>query len=273
MKIFGGAGCAAVFGIALTISRVASASQAPENPLNDITETCTHPPYKIHIFSLSPLVIYIVNFLTPEERQHLLSITSNAFTTSQTADEHGTSALRSTRKSRSATPPRDTIVRCIESRALLFQGLSTPLSHLEPLQLVQYTQNETYDFHTDWFTSPSLASPSHGGNRLSSFFAYVLATDDITGGGTTFPLLDAPRDEKWCGYVDCDRPWDEGVTFLPVEGNAVFWVNMVGGQGDQRTLHRGDVVTSGRKMGMNIWTREGELDPELRGEGWEEDEL
>jgi prolyl 4-hydroxylase len=33
--------------------------------------TCIHPPFKIHLFSKSPLVIYIANFITPEERAHL----------------------------------------------------------------------------------------------------------------------------------------------------------------------------------------------------------
>ena len=36
--------------------------------------TCTHPPYKIHIFSKSPLVIYIENFITAEERSHLHAV-------------------------------------------------------------------------------------------------------------------------------------------------------------------------------------------------------
>ena len=94
----------------------------------------------------------------------------------------------------------------------------------------------------------------------------MLASKDISGGGTTFPLLDAPKDERWCQYIDCDLPLDEGVTFLPIPGNAVFWVNLVGGRGDQRVIHSGSVVTSGEKVGLNIWTREGPLNPKLRGE-------
>jgi prolyl 4-hydroxylase len=52
------------------------AETQPQKPLLvDDTYTCTHPPYKIHIFSTSPLVIYISNFITASERAHLLSIT------------------------------------------------------------------------------------------------------------------------------------------------------------------------------------------------------
>jgi prolyl 4-hydroxylase len=196
----------------------------------------------------------------------LLNGSDSAFINSQTSGQDGSESLRGTRRSKSASVPRDAVTQCISDRALRFQGFDTPLSHLEPLQLVRYQLNETYHLHTDWFTSPLQTTSDHGGNRLTSFFAYVLASGDITGGGTTFPLLKAPRDECWCQYIDCDVPTDEGVTFLPIPGNAVFWVNMVNGRGDQRVLHSGDVLTSGTKVGLNIWTREGPLSPSLRGE-------
>jgi hypothetical protein len=53
---------------------------------------------------------------------------------------------------------------------------------------------------------------------------------------------------------------------LPIPGNAVFRANLVSGKGDQRTIHSGAVVTSGEKVGLNLWTREGPLSPRLRGE-------
>ena len=136
---------------------------------------------------------------------------------------------------------------------------------MEPVQLVKYGVNETYDFHTDWFTSPAQTTSEHGGNRQSSFFADIQTSEDITGGGTNFAMLKPPEGEGWCKFVDCDTPYEEGVTFLPIPGNAVFWVNLVKGQGDQRVLHKGEVVTSGSKVGMNIWTREGALSDKFRG--------
>ncbi|KAK6387300.1 hypothetical protein LTS17_000567 [Exophiala oligosperma] len=235
---------------------------------------CTHPPYNIHFLSRDPIVIYIVDFLTPVERRHLLKTSASSFVNSQTADEDGTETLRSSRRSKSATVIRDEVTECVEERALLFQGFDTAPSHLEPLQLVRYQINETYDLHTDWFTSPAQTTvETHGGNRLTSFFAYVTASDDITGGGTNFPLLDPPTDKRWCEYVDCDVPLEDGVTFLPIPGNAVFWVNLVGGggKGDPRTIHSGAVVTSGEKVGLNIWTREGPLSHKFRGEASNDD--
>jgi hypothetical protein len=61
-----------ILGLALQVY----GNKTPQAPLTDDAYTCTHPPYQVHIFSKSPLVIYITNFITTEERAHLLDITS-----------------------------------------------------------------------------------------------------------------------------------------------------------------------------------------------------
>ena len=35
---------------------------------------CRHPPYRVHMVSTSPLVMHISDFLTVEEREHLIRI-------------------------------------------------------------------------------------------------------------------------------------------------------------------------------------------------------
>ena len=164
---------------------------------------------------------------------------------------------------------------CIESRALLIQGNRYPRSHLEPLDLVHYVavpgqqQQQHRPLHNDWFPDAQLPPAIEGGNRASTILAYVHVRNGTTGGGTNFPLLDAPRDPRWCDVVDCDEPWERGLTFRLVEGNAIYWGNLfpehVGGGGDQRTMHSGLALTSGEKMGLNIWTREGRMSEEIRG--------
>ncbi|KXX79840.1 putative prolyl 4-hydroxylase 4 [Madurella mycetomatis] len=244
-------------------------AQQPLGLASDSDYVCEHPPYNIRMVSHSPLVIYIRNFITAEERGHLQRLAKDTFIRSGvTSNKNSQNNHNSARRTSQSTtlPPTDPVVSCIESRALLFQGYDTPRSHLEPLQLVKYGPTEHYHFHTDWFTSPAHSSPSQGGNRVSSFFAYIYVANDTTGGGTNFPRLEVPTDEKWCekGIIDCDEPWERGVTFRPVEGNAVYWVNLLPGHdrggrrmGDERTLHAGLPVTGGGKIGMNIWTREG----------------
>jgi prolyl 4-hydroxylase len=158
------------------------------------------------------------------------------FSSSLASSGSGQAGIYNTRTSQSTSVQRTPIVRCIETRALHFQGFDLPRTHLEPLQLVSYTQKQAFHYHTDWFPpEPAAADPS--GNRVSSFFAYIQA-QNLTGGGTNFPLLDAPRDERWCKYVDCDEEIEKGVTFRAVEGNAVFWQNLVdGGRGDERSVY------------------------------------
>ncbi|KAF2740630.1 hypothetical protein EJ04DRAFT_507656 [Polyplosphaeria fusca] len=228
--------------------------------------TCPHHLYSVKIFSEDPLVIYIPDFITQTEAEHLQAISSGQFSSSQIADGTGQQGLASTRNSQSTSLNSDEVIRCIEDRALQFQGYDIPRTRLEPLQAVQYSLNQNYAPHTDWFTSPSQTTPEFGGNRASSFFVYVHAGADIAGGGTQFPLLDAPHDERWCEFVNCDAGWDEGVTFRPIPRNAVFWRNLKGGRGDRRTLHAGLPVQRGEKLGMNIWTREGDLDGRYRSD-------
>jgi prolyl 4-hydroxylase len=223
---------------------------------------CPSHNYTTHILSISPLVIYIPAFITSAETAHLRAISEGKFSSSQIADESGQQLLTNTRTSQSTSLESDGVVRCIEQRALNFQGFDTKRESLEPLQLVQYAQNQEYHAHTDWFTSPAQTTSEFGGNRLSSFFVYVHASSDIIGGGTQFPLLDAPDDERWCDWLNCDAELEDGVVFRPLQGNAVFWRNLVEVKkgthaGDRRTVHAGLPVQRGEKTGMNVWTRVG----------------
>ncbi|KAK1749863.1 2OG-Fe(II)oxygenase superfamily protein [Echria macrotheca] len=229
---------------------------------------CTHPSFKAYKLSSSPLIIYLQNFLTKNERSHLKEISKPRFRRSVVASDEGAKQSR-IRTSQSTDLPRDEIVKCIEQRAMEFQGFDTKESQLEPLQLVKYGPGEHYDYHTDWLADPQYTTSFNGGNRMTSFLVYVYVSNDTTGGGTGFPLVDAPRDERWCGFVECDEPFGSGVVFRPVEGNAIFWENLIPGtgRGDGRTEHAGLPVTSGEKIGMNIWTRQAGISDEVRKEG------
>ena len=161
------------------------------------------------------------------------------------------------------------MVNCIEERAAAFQGY-VPLERMEALQLVKYrlarktiTDNRYYDRqhfneHFDWF-DPRDESIIEPGNRRSSFFVYLVA--DCIGGSTSFPnYVPRPQRQEWCGAIKCqdENRWE--VTYLDVQprvGTAVFWYDLQPlGDIDYNALHAGTLVTNGRKIGMNIWTRE-----------------
>jgi prolyl 4-hydroxylase len=152
------------------------------------------------------------------------------------------------RSSVTAKLERQDAVRCIEERARSFPAYdSTGL--IKPLVVQRYGVTNQYKDHYDWFPD----GPYIDGNIESTFFVYIQA--NCTGGGTNFPRLKAPEDEKWCEFIDCDEPYDAGITFKPITGNAIFWKNLhPDGHGHKATLHAGLPVTSGMKTGLNIWT-------------------
>ncbi|KAG7137385.1 Prolyl 4-hydroxylase 1 like protein [Verticillium longisporum] len=252
---------AAQANIADAVSEEAFEAQE-EDPLADYVCDTSH--YEISIFSQSPLVIYITNFVTPFERQHLQRITNGTFARSNVAGAEG-DVVSTHRTSSSTTVGVDPVTSCISERARRFQSFDLPPNHQEPIQLVRYAVGEQYHFHHDWFPAENTkenghASVERGGNRVSSFFAYVSVSEDIAGGGTKFPKLAAPEGDGWCGVVECDQAREEGVTFRPIEGNAVFWTNLVKGEdgemvGDDRVLHAGLPIEKGSKLGMNLWTK------------------
>ncbi|KAK0645890.1 2OG-Fe(II) oxygenase family oxidoreductase [Cercophora newfieldiana] len=226
------------------------------------------PQYSVHIFSREPLVIYVENFLTLEERVHLLEISNPIFKPSTVTDDGGASTHRdaAVRDSEVAVIPRTDMVRCIEDRARALQGWRDEV-WVERLRVQRYGPSGHYDHHFDW-------SSSYGGwGRVSSFMVWV---DDgegqLRGGGTEFPLLKTREDSRWCSFVECgeqrvnsdatasedaEAGKSSGVVFKPVPGNAVYWENFRAdrsGRGYEETWHAGLPVISGTKVGLNIWS-------------------
>ena len=146
---------------------------------------------------------------------------------------------------------RDTTVQCIEQRALSFQGWPQD-TFVERLWTQRYNVSGHYAPHYDWATATKQS------RRVSTFMVYLSA--DCSGGGTNFPRIERPRDARWCEFVECGNGGDvsgvdEGVTFKPRKGAAVFWSNFdVDGRGYRETIHAGMPVTSGTKIGLNIWS-------------------
>ncbi|KAI5926386.1 hypothetical protein F4810DRAFT_535140 [Camillea tinctor] len=240
---------------------------------------CPPDAYAVHILSKAPLVIYIENFISEDERAHLLEISEPLFEPS-TITNDGNSTVRNAtiRDSEVALIPRTDAVRCVEARAKAFQGWRDDL-WIERLRTQRYGTDQHYAHHFDW------GSGARGWGRVSSFMAWVQVDGGgFEGGGTEFPRLPrAGPDEPWCRWVECPpetrRGEDDdddggggasvlrekkkdgepvmGVTFRPVAGNAVFWENFRPdgtGRGWEETWHAGLPVRRGTKVGLNIWS-------------------
>ncbi|ORY12134.1 hypothetical protein BCR34DRAFT_624486 [Clohesyomyces aquaticus] len=211
---------------------------------------CPEHGYKVFVFQRDPLVVYIEGFLSAEESEHIVRMSESKFRPSTVWTEGVEHFNPEVRNSEKAQLDRDTIVQCIENRALQFQGWR-PHLFIEKLWSQRYVTGGHYRHHYDWSTS----TPSSG--RVSSFMVYLEA--NCTGGGTNFPRLRKPEEKSWCKFVECGEGEREegleGVTFKPVKGNAVFWENLrPDGSGYDESWHAGLPVRSGAKIGLNIWS-------------------
>lgn len=214
--------------------------------------------YKVHLLSRTPLILYIENFVGAEEADHLVDISLNKYTPSIVYDGVTERVDPNQRLSDRALLDRDDTVRCLEERARAFQGWR-PHLYIERMWAQRYNTSGHYRHHYDW-----TGSLARGGDRLSTFMVYLGA--DCEGGGTNFPRLRMPVGKQWCRFLECDVDEGEGdgeavqrskdgITFKPIKGNAVFWENLrADGTGYTETWHAAYPVTSGTKVGLNIWS-------------------
>lgn len=208
---------------------------------------CPEHNYDIHIFSSAPLVIYIDGFLSGPETRHLIDISSDKWQLSTVFNKGEESIDESVRKSEKAMIERDSVVQCIERRALSIQGWPQD-TFIERLWTQRYGVGGHYAPHYDWATA--LKST----RRVSTFMVYLQA-QNLVGGGTNFPQLPLPANkDHWCQFIECDEA-TAGVTFKAREGAAVFWENFdSNGRGWPETIHCGETVQKGTKVGLNIWS-------------------
>ena len=154
---------------------------------------CPKHEFDIHVFSASPLVIYVDGFLSAEEAEHLVDIrcvevlatvsynadrkdSSDKWQVSTVFNEGKETTDETVRKSEKALIDRDTTVQCIEQRALSIQGWPSD-TYVERLWTQRYNKTGHYAHHYDWATA------SKQSRRASTFMVYVSA--ECEGGGVS----------------------------------------------------------------------------------------
>ncbi|KUJ19286.1 putative prolyl 4-hydroxylase subunit alpha-3 [Mollisia scopiformis] len=135
---------------------------------DDVPLSCPSHSYNTHILSQEPLVIYIENFLSPDESKHLIDISEDKFAPSTVSAGAETSIQKDIRFSEVALIDRDDVVRCVEHRARDFQGWR-PDIHIERLRTQRYGIGGHYNHHYDW------SGASREADRVSTFMVYVNA--------------------------------------------------------------------------------------------------
>jgi prolyl 4-hydroxylase len=117
--------------------------------------------------------------------------------------------------------------------------LGIPLEQMEEPQIVRYQKGQEFSWHYDEVPAAQLAN---GGQRLATLLVYLNTVQ--SGGGTIF------RDLK-------DRDGNP-LTMKPVQGSALlFFPADATGKPDDRTLHKGEVVTlNDEKWIIQMWIHE-----------------
>ncbi|KAI4661544.1 uncharacterized protein J4E78_004333 [Alternaria triticimaculans] len=255
-------------------------SQEPLS-LKSLVKACADHQYTTEIISLDPLLIYINNFTSAREAEQLISLGSSGFAESFISRSRGNTQRVTGRTSQSAPlPVGDPLVECLLNRARTFMG--SMLLSSEPFsipQLVRYFPGQKYNLHTDFWPEHQITTLENGRrvyyNRVASFFVFL--RDNCTDGYTAFPLVEPSSSTDLEGLYSGKVAHGEmdgeakGIKFKPIQGNAVFWVNLdKHGKGDRRVVHAGLPVGEGEKIGLNIWPRKyfGYLD----GDGGDEAE-
>ena len=222
---------------------------------------CPEHNYGVHIVQNHPLVVYLENFISPSEVSHLVNLSAPSYTPSTIHRGDEETLDPSVRDSSKARLPRDNVVRCIEARALAFQGWPAD-TYIERLWAQKYEKGGHYSHHFDWGRSPGKT----GGGRVSTFMVYLQGEESgLKGGGTQFPrLVNSGGSPKWCELVQCQYQHPEaeclveedmGMVFRAIGGNAVYWENFdKDGEGYPETLHAGLPVEEGVKVGLNVWS-------------------
>ncbi|KAK5718303.1 hypothetical protein LTR17_015656 [Elasticomyces elasticus] len=238
-------------------ARVITDSLMPSGTSHDVPTPpvlmCDHGhQYTTEILSLSPLMIYINDFVKEDERLYLLNLGNDSYDGRLFVQD----PLEDGKSPRSGHLPKsDPIVACVGARAMRFLGY---LDHddFETPWLAKYEPSQKVHPHLDPPAEFMLDSQGLPYNWLTSFFVYLEASG--SGGETYFPRIKAlPADDYREDARFSLTNTDTGIAIRPVPGNAVFWVNMYpNGSRDEATVHAGVTLESGTKTGMNIWAKQ-----------------
>lgn len=235
---------------------------SPESP----SYQCAPHNYTTTLISLSPLLIYIHNFVSPSEANSLVDLGLPLLQPSPITGYGNDAQGSQSRTSWSAPlPQNESLVDCVLDRAQSFMGtlLLEGRDNMGQAQLVRYTEGQKFDLHHDWFSRPRLLDEDAqtGRRRLYNRIATIFLTlqaDNITEGTgeTWFPYVtainsptagqtpknerddaNATGEEKGIEIEKAEKSkllanewWreheDGGLAFKAIPGNALFWVNM-----------------------------------------------
>ena len=194
--------------------------------------------YKEEILYENPKIIYLHNFITPEESEFFKKFgdQNKKPSTIDTTDGGPLTLATNVRSSESAylTKHSNIFVDSLEKKAANYFNAKS--SQLEPLQVVVYEKGQKYIPHHDFF-DPNTPDVKIRGNRSKTILVYLNDVPVVAGGATFFPKIN--------------------LKVQPKAYDAIYFENINDGQLDYNTLHSGEpIIGDVKKYAINIWVRE-----------------
>ena len=178
----------------------------------------------VYLLPMYPKPRVYHNFITPEERQHIIKKSEEILEPSLVSEDRLVDD--SVRKSETAWLDRsDPVVDTIVQRCL--KNTDRPIINCERLQVLKYKPGGFYQPHQD----------SNRQDINPRMYTFILAlNDDYEGGETVFPNL--------------------GKTYKLKAGDALFFDTLDNYELEtSKALHGGQPVKSGEKWICNLWVR------------------
>jgi len=194
--------------------------------------------YREEVLSENPRIVYLHNFITPEEAQFFIDYgdKNKRPSTIDTRDGGPVTLATEVRSSESAHIAKQSnkFVSSVENKAVEY--FKSNINNMEPLQVVVYEKGQKYIPHYDFF-DPNTPDVQVRGNRSKTILVYLNNVPKESGGATFFPKIN--------------------LKVQPNAYDAIYFENMHNNEVDYNTLHSGEPILGDiKKYAINIWVRE-----------------
>jgi prolyl 4-hydroxylase len=207
-------------------------------PVYGISPCCAAQTLHV-LWPCQPRIVLYPDVISAQEAQHLIALAQGRLSRStviHSSTQAGTVDEVRTSQTAFLDKAQDPVVAALEERVARLLGCT--VAHLEPLQVVHYTEGQQYKPHHDYFDAAYLAS-TDGNQRRHTLLIYLNDVPWESGGQTVFPHL--------------------GLGLQPRLGLGLYFQNADPLTGvDPQTLHAAMPLQPGaEKWACNVWVRQG----------------
>ena len=256
----------------------------------DVQSPVAERPIELEMYSRSPKVFHVHNFLSAEEVRFLVKKAQskdNPYSIRPSTTGHkswtqgGEAEVASTRTSHNGFDVDSPTAMAVKRRAFELLRIDYVESLADGIQILRYKPKQAYIGHHDYFPTGQSGDfnwdPQRGGsNRFATVLLYL--SDVSEGGGTVFnrkvnatalalhggkSLQELVADsDAAAAFKKRKQPWEEDLvkachthfSLRPKSGDAIlFYSQNPDGSLDDMSEHAGCPVLNGTKWAANVW--------------------